>query len=438
MLDRLLRYVRPYVPDRVRAVDDRVFVRDVFRGLLGRDPDPDALAHFTGRLASGVTRPGLIEELVASDEFRLRLDRPALAEVERTEAEDFVTMLYRRLLDRDPEVSALEERTARLRAGLPRWELACHLAESDEFVARARSGIRVRRDPAERLPDLTLERPELYGFSADGVGRRWLSFVGRGPDDVDWLERRILETGFYEGPGAWTFEVNDDKRHMARLVAALGPSSALDLGCSSGGLVACLVDEGVDARGVDLSEFALQHAPDGVRDRLVHGDLLEADVGAPAEAVIGLDVFEHLNPNRIDEYVGRVADLVAPGGVVVANIPALGPDEVFGEPFPAHLPDWADEPEPQLRMPVDEKGFPEHGHLVWASSPWWVDRFAAAGLVRLVEAERAVQERFAAYLTELAPARRSLYLFGRGEVDGAALAARVRAGGAQPSASPNG
>ena len=74
-------------------------------------------------------------------------------------------------------------------------------------------------------------------------------------------------------------------------------------------------------------------------DRIHQGDLLTLPLAGPFDLVYGLDIFEHLNPNRLDDYLARVAALLADGGYLYAALPAFGDDPVFGLVFPMYLRD---------------------------------------------------------------------------------------------------
>jgi hypothetical protein len=164
--------------------------------------------------------------------------------------------------------------------------------------------------------------------------------------------------------------------------------------------------------------MALEHASERVRPHLRLGDLLELDVGGGFGTVFGLDIFEHLNPNRLGKYLDRVAELLSPGGMVFANIPAFGPDEVFGEVFPYYLPGWdLDNREGRCfrNIHVDEAGYPLHGHLVWADTRWWEEQFERAGFTRRFAIERALHAKYGEYLRVESPARQSLYVMALGE-----------------------
>ena len=94
-------------------------------------------------------------------------------------------------------------------------------------------------------------------------------------------------------------------------------------------------------RGVEISTFALEHAFPAIKSRIHHGDILTLPLAQSSyDLVTGFDIFEHLNPNKVDACVARVRDLLAPGGHIFTNIPAFGRDEIFGEVFEYYMPDW--------------------------------------------------------------------------------------------------
>lgn len=244
------------------------------------------------------------------------------------------------------------------------------------------------------------------------------AFQATEPADFDWLESVILEDGYYEHGGVWTLEPDHDKQVMGELLAAVAPapSRALEIGCSSGTVLSVLRGLGVDAEGIDISRLAYKKAARAIRSHIHLGDLLDAGADLPSDfdLVYGLDIFEHLNPNRLDRYLSAARDRIGPaGGWLVANVPAYGDDEVFGHVFQVYLPEWFEDVEagrPFRLLHCDEAGYPMHGHLIWAHTTWWVSKFAAAGFERRPDVERSLQERFAEHLAA-EPARRSLYVF---------------------------
>jgi hypothetical protein len=60
-------------PNTIKNVDDRTFIADIYRGLLGRDPDEDGMRHFSNMLRNAsLDRAGLVKTVLSSDEYRSR------------------------------------------------------------------------------------------------------------------------------------------------------------------------------------------------------------------------------------------------------------------------------------------------------------------------------------------------------------------------------
>ncbi|MGH3345150.1 MAG: class I SAM-dependent methyltransferase [Carbonactinosporaceae bacterium] len=102
----------------------------------------------------------------------------------------------------------------------------------------------------------------------------------------------------------------------------------LEIGCGQGELVRLLMEDGFDARGVDISpeQVAVAHAA-GL-DQVQLGDFHEHLGSTPAawHAVVATDVLEHLDREEVMATFDGVARGLAPGGVFVARVPnAVGP-----------------------------------------------------------------------------------------------------------------
>jgi SAM-dependent methyltransferase len=274
---------------------------------------------------------------------------------------------------------------------------------------------------AHQLPDLRALRPEAYVA-------RWpiwpaaelLAFEARTAEDFDWLETMIHQHGYYEHEGVWSLELSPDKRAMAEIMAAFRPRRALELGCATGPVLHYLCGLGLHAEGVEVSRMAVERAFPDVRDRIHHGDLLALGLDGDFDLVFGLDVFEHLNPNRLPAYLARLAGLLQTGGYLYVALPAFGDDPVFGLAFPLYLRDWYRDVflgQNFRLLHADGRGYPLNGHLVWADSRWWVRQFERAGFQRDEAIERAVHARYDRFFDGYAPARKAFYVFAR---DGAA------------------
>jgi SAM-dependent methyltransferase len=346
------------------------------------------------------------------------------------EHEAFLRSAYRRLLDRDVDEVGLRSNLWRMANGVAAADVVMEIAESPEYASRVIEGRVINVPGHAGIADLTELRPESYQLSVDAAHRRMLTFVAKSGEDFDWLERQIILNDYYERPGVWILEIDLDKRVMAEVVRLLEPASVLELGCSSGAVITCLVELGVDAEGVDISESSRALAPAETQTRIHVGDLLEMQLERRYDVVMGLDVFEHLNPNKLDAYLAALVERLDDGGFVFANIPAYGEDPVFGVVNPVLLPEWTDTAAGLFSLlPVDDAGYPLHGHLVWATTQWWTSRFSALGLRRETEIERAIHSIYDPYLRTTSRARESFYVFSKAAdpKDVVALAARIRA-----------
>lgn len=153
---------------------------------------------------------------------------------------------------------------------------------------------------------------------------RWSS--GRAEEGMDEailvdLAGRIERHPWWTARAALTLELLDR-------LGVRPPSRVLDAGCGWGVTLSALERRGYRADGLDISRKALERLDAPGRT------LIEADLNQPwppgsdtYDAVLALDVIEHLDDDR--GAVDRLAERVAPGGVLVVSVPAL-PD-LFGE-----------------------------------------------------------------------------------------------------------
>ena len=341
---------------------------------------------------------------------------------------EFVDGAFRDILGREADQGGMDFYRGVLRSGVRRTAVLLDIMRSAEFR-------RSLAPPApSTLPNLVLQRPERFRRTVDRVsGQSILVFDAASPGDFDWLETAIIRNGYYEEPGVWILEVDFDKRLVAEMIAAFAPSRGLELGTAAGAVLECLDDLGIAAEGIEISAMAIAKAADRVRARIHQGDLLALDLPARYDLVFGLDVFEHLNPNKLDAYIARMAQITSDEAFLFCNIPSFGDDAVFGTVFPCYVESWDREAAGGLfrTLHVEDTGYPIHGHLTWATAPWWVQRFEAAGFTRDVEIERAFHRKYDGYMTKRSPARCAYFVFGK--AGAAARRAEILARIAQPS-----
>ncbi len=335
-------------------------------------------------------------------------------DVDRLNDEEFLDYIYKKMLGREPDPTGKAHQLKFLRAGNSRAALLLNITEAPEFL------FKIVRDNIHhyiKLLPILEERPENYDVLASEDRKQKVRvFRVRDEADFDWLERKIIDNGYYERPGVWSFFIDEDKRLLADLAAEFEPFSVLDFGCANGAVLKCLFDKGIFGEGVEISRLAMDKTFPEIADRIHFGDLLRLNLGRTYDLVLGLDIFEHLNPNRLDLYLSRLHRLLEEGGYLYANIPAYGADRSFGEIFGLDLTEWRDDARAGRAfrtIPVDDYGYPKNGHIICATSDWWVDQFEKTGLRREIEIETALHRKYDPAMEKISPARRAYYVFSK-------------------------
>lgn len=325
----------------------------------------------------------------------------------------FLQRAYRDLLGREIDEYGLAYYLEILASGGSRARILVSLFKSDECLDR-----RIKESTLQpALPNIRALRPSRYDSVCHPVTQEnVLVFTAMDEGDFDWLEAMILEHGYYEKDGIWGVVINLDKRVMAEIVAHFAPKRALEIGCANGTVMQCLYELDVFCEGVEISQLAIQRAFPEIKDNIFHGDLLALALPGTYDFIFGLDVFEHLNPNKLDGYIAEIYALLEKGGYLFCNIPVFGRDPVFGQVFPLYIDAWEQEAQEGVNfsvVEVDDKGYPIHGHLIWADSQWWVRWFERQGFQREVEIERALHEKYDDYMNKASVARKTYYVFSK-------------------------
>jgi len=274
--------------------------------------------------------------------------------------------------------------------------------------------------PAGELPDLIQAMPERYEIQSIG-GSPLRVYVGRCDDDITLVESLIEKHRYYDRFGAATPVIDLDKQITATIVRGLGATSCFDLGCFTGTVLSLLADAGVRVVGMEASHLAFAFAYPNIRDAMIFGDLLTSDgVEGKFDVILCMDVLEHLNPMRLDAYIEKILSLLTDDGYLYVNSPMFGADPTFGIVEAPYLTEWESVGDSSYwrHWPCDERGWPLHGHLIWATPGWWTGKFQAHGLVREHAIEQVIQQNLGAFF-QYAPGRRSLFVLGRAGNQGA-------------------
>jgi GT2 family glycosyltransferase len=108
--------------------------------------------------------------------------------------------------------------------------------------------------------------------------------------------------GPYERSATWLAQF---AKVADRIAADIRPRTALDAGCAKGLLVEQLRERGVDAEGIDISDFAVSSAPEEVRAHLRVGSIAEP-FGHRYDLIVSTEVLEHLEPDDCERAVANI------------------------------------------------------------------------------------------------------------------------------------
>jgi len=326
-------------------------------------------------------------------------------------AEQITTALYRGILEREPDPIGFSHSVDLLRSEAMLEDLVRTFISSPEFRSRLlRAAV-----PSVELPDLTQVMPEMYRSESPGDPKKTV-YTAKTDADIAHMARLIERHRYYDAFGVWSPIIDLDKEITAAIVAGLGARSCFELGCFTGPVLSLLANAGIAVAGADVSHTAFTFAYPNIRKSLLFGDVIGLEIDRRFDVVLCMDVLEHVSPSDLGRYIEKILSLLTDGGFVYVNSPMYGDDAVFGTVFQPYLEEWLTEGDRSFwrHWPCDEKGWPEHGHLIWASVKWWSRIFEAHGLVRDEAIEQVVHRHLSTFF-ETTPARRSLFVLRRTE-----------------------
>ena len=169
--------------------------------------------------------------------------------------------------------------------------------------------------------------------------------------------RRDAEGKLMFAPYTEEYYLPRDQALAAHLVQRFRPRSALVLGCARGYLVKSLRDLGVEAFGVDLSEWAIKNCHRDAKDFVYVGDVCDLSRWSSKQfdLVVALDVFEHV---RVPDLYAAISEAARVGRNVVLDVP-VGEDD--------SKPDRSDGS--------------DKSHVSVYSAQWWKNQFGKHGFV---------------------------------------------------------
>jgi SAM-dependent methyltransferase len=157
-----------------------------------------------------------------------------------------------------------------------------------------------------------------------------------------------------------------------RIVADINPRTVLDAGCAIGLLVEALRERGVDARGIDLSAYAIGTVPEALRPYCTEGSIAEP-FGQRVDLITCIEVLEHMPADEADRAIVNFAQHT--NDILFSSTP-------FDYREPTHV---------NVRMPED-----------------WAEAFARQGFYRDVDFDASFITKWAVRLTRRSPAPQRL------------------------------
>ena len=323
--------------------------------------------------------------------------------------EQVATALYRGIFAREPDLGGFAEKISLLRSGQELEQVIRTFIASPEF----RSQFAQTLVPPAPLPDLRASIPERYETQLARDAPMTV-YVARTDTDIALMASLIDRHRFYDRFGVWSPIIDYDKEITAAIVRGLGARSCFELGCFTGPVMRLLADAGVTVLGAEVSHLAFAFAYPNVRDAIMFGDLLTLDIDRRFDVVLCMDVLEHVSPLRLDQYLEKILSIVDEDGYIYLNSPMWGKDPIFGIFEEPYLEEWLAVGDGSYwrHWPCDDKGWPVHGHLLWASAHWWERKFREYGLVRDTTIEQTIHQDLATFF-EQAGGRRSLFVLRR-------------------------
>jgi SAM-dependent methyltransferase len=267
--------------------------------------------------------------------------------------------------------------------------------------------------PSASMPDLKALIPDRYETQLVH-GSPMTVYVARTDTDVALMASLLDRYRFYDRFGVWSPVIDYDKEITAAIVRGLGARSCFELGCFTGPVISLLADAGVSVLGAEVSHLAFAFAYPNVRDAILYGDLLTLDIQRRFDVVLCMDVLEHVSPLTLDQYIEKIVSVLDENGYLYLNSPMWGRDLIFGIFEEPYLEEWLTVGDTSYwrHWPCDDKGWPLHGHLVWASTVWWERKFRDHGLIRDTTIEQVIHQNLATFF-EHAGGRRSLFVLRR-------------------------
>lgn len=127
-----------------------------------------------------------------------------------------------------------------------------------------------------------------------------------------------------------------------RIVADVRPRRVLDAGCAFGFLVEALRDRGVEAFGIDLSPYAIEHVQESIRPYCRVGSVT-GPLEGPYDLIVSIELVEHMEAREaevaLQNFCSQTDDLLLSSSPLDYREPThinVQPPEVWAEQLARH------------------------------------------------------------------------------------------------------
>lgn len=117
-------------------------------------------------------------------------------------------------------------------------------------------------------------------------------------------------------------------KFAAKLLSRVSSLSVLELGCNEG-LGALMFEQNTDMTGylgMDLDKDAISWAERNIGNEKItfaQGDFLQKDIEGIYDGIVSLDVIEHIDPEKEDDFVSVMHSHMSDRGVAIIGTPSI-------------------------------------------------------------------------------------------------------------------
>jgi SAM-dependent methyltransferase len=175
----------------------------------------------------------------------------------------------------------------------------------------------------------------------------------------------------------------------------LKPKKVLDVGCGIGILTKELLDNGIEAEGLEYSDSFINMSP--IKKHLHKGDITDLSrfKDGSFDVVVAMEVLEHVPPTYLTSIISELRRITK--RFILATIPSFGPNDHGYSGLPINEEYWlrdAKENIPFRNIVVDEGSIPDCGHITLATYRWWTEKFLKESLIRQPNLENIGYEKY--------------------------------------------